>query len=242
MKELTPKSLRFIPAALGLLICLLANHAGATFTTWDPQGTTGANPYTGDLSGTWENAKWSTSQIGQATPQAWVENTSALFAVHTDTVTPAFTVTMNSDHTVAGIYDGNQTPNACTVTISGTGKIILPASTTQQFFAGGSGCGTITVNNVIAGTSAILQAPGCGSLYLYGVNTYSGGTLLSGAGGVNFNNNSSFGTGTITWGAASTVLANQAASGTVTIANAVATAAGDTQIIVGNTTSTLYHS
>ena len=38
MKNLTPKSLRFIPAALGLLFALLANHAGAAIIYWDNNG------------------------------------------------------------------------------------------------------------------------------------------------------------------------------------------------------------
>src|ERR1035441_373110 len=190
MKDLTPNSFHFIPAALGLVFCLLANHARAAVTTWDPQGTTGANPYTSDLSQSWENAKWSTSQTGQATPGAWVEGNQALFAVHSGTGTPAFTVTMSNNHTVAGIYDGPQTPNACTVTITGSGTMILPASTTQQFFAGGSACGTITVNNVISGSSAIIQSPGCGGLILKGNNTYSGGFQVDGTGGVSFGHRS----------------------------------------------------
>src|ERR1035441_10374533 len=127
MKNLTPNSFRFIPAALGLVFSLLANNAGATYTTWDPQGSTGANPYTGSMTETWEHAKWSTSETGQASPVNWVESTAAVFGVHTGTGTPAFTVTMNSDHTVAGIFDGEQTPDSCNVTISGTGKMNLPA-------------------------------------------------------------------------------------------------------------------
>src|ERR1017187_1257646 len=113
MKNLTPNSFRFIPAALGLVFSLLANHAGASVTTWDPQGTTGGNPYTSSMSQTWENAKWSTSQTGQATQQAWVENTAALFAVHAGNGTPTFTITMNGNHTVAGMFDGPDTPNSC---------------------------------------------------------------------------------------------------------------------------------
>src|ERR1035441_9834399 len=125
MKENISNPLRFIPVALGLLFALLANHAGAVITTWDPQGSNTQNYYLGDLSGTWESSKWSTSQTGQATPVAWVENTAALFAVHSGTGTPAFTVTMNANHTVAGVFDGSLTPNPCPVTINGTGTFVL---------------------------------------------------------------------------------------------------------------------
>src|ERR1035441_1021161 len=58
MKNLTPNSFRFIPAALGLVVTLLANHAAATYTTWDPQGSNTQNPYLSSMSQTWENAKW----------------------------------------------------------------------------------------------------------------------------------------------------------------------------------------
>ena len=51
MKNLTSNSLRFIPAALGLIFSLLANHARAGVSYWDPNGTgsVGGN-------GTWDAA------------------------------------------------------------------------------------------------------------------------------------------------------------------------------------------
>src|ERR1035438_9316281 len=128
MKKLTLNSLRSIPAALCLVFCLLANHAGAGISSWDPQGTTGANPYLSSMSGTWETSNWSTSQTGQATPGAWVEGNAALFAVHSGTGTPAFTVTMNANHIVAGIFDGSLTPNPCPVTIAGSGPFFNAAN------------------------------------------------------------------------------------------------------------------
>jgi len=91
--------------------------------TWDPQGTSGANPYTGSMSGTWENAEWSSSPSGQASPAGWAEGNNALFAVNTGTGTPAFTVTMNKGHTVAGIYNGSETTGPCMVTIAGKGTM-----------------------------------------------------------------------------------------------------------------------
>src|ERR1035441_5796492 len=109
MKKLTPNTFKFIPAALCLLFCLLANHAWAGITTWDPQGSNTQNYYLGSLSQTWENNEWSTSQTGQATPGAWVEGNAALFAVHSGPGSPAFTVSMNANHPVAGIFDGSLT-------------------------------------------------------------------------------------------------------------------------------------
>ena len=57
MKNRTPKSLRFIPAALGLVFVLLANHAGAANKWWDNNGAGAAT------SGTWDttHSYWATS-------------------------------------------------------------------------------------------------------------------------------------------------------------------------------------
>jgi hypothetical protein len=64
MKNLTPKSLRFIPAALGLVFCLLANHAGAQ-QGWDPNGTTSIGG-----SGTWDTTTQSWTPNGTETQVA----------------------------------------------------------------------------------------------------------------------------------------------------------------------------
>ena len=45
--------------------------ARAAVIYWDPQGTTGSNPYTNNLSGFWEAPSWSTTNTGQAVPQVW---------------------------------------------------------------------------------------------------------------------------------------------------------------------------
>ena len=89
---------------------------------WDPQGTSGSNPYTGSISGTWESSDWSVAGTGQTTPVAWAEGRAACFGANTGNGTPAFTVTMNSTHTVNGIYDGALSPNASTITLTGSGR------------------------------------------------------------------------------------------------------------------------
>ena len=98
----------------------------AGIITWDPQGTTD-QCLTDSLSGTWEGNNWSTSETGQATPGAWPEGNAAVFAVASGTGTPAFVVTMNANHTVAGIFDGSLTPNPCQVAITGSGIITIPS-------------------------------------------------------------------------------------------------------------------
>ena len=242
MKNLTPNSLRLIPAALALVFSLLANHARATFTTWDPQGTVttpnthysgSSSFYTGNLSQTWENAEWSTSQTGQASPQTWIEGNDAVFAVHTGTGTPAFTVTMNANHTVAGIFDGPETPNPCQVTISGTGTLFLTGATVGfDVTSNTSDAGSVTIDNVIAGASSQLWGEGNGSIVLNNANTYGGGFNIDGGGGVSFGNDAAFGTGTISWAVAGFI--QPATTSAFNIGNAMTHLAGVTETFAGN--------
>ena len=81
-------------------------------------------------------------------------------------------------------------------------------------------------------SSPVMQLPHCsgrvhsvalpGSLFLYGNNTYAGGTVLNTGSGLNFNTGNSFGTGPITYSSTLTtgVLANPASTAPVTINNA----------------------
>ncbi len=130
---------------------------------WDPQGTTGSNPYTGSMTGTWENNNWSYGSTGLATPVAWAEGKATCFGVHTGTNTtshvgtPAYTVTMNSSHVVAGFFDGALAPNACDVTIQGSGIINL-ASGPQALDAHNASDGSfayLRINCVIAGNGQL---------------------------------------------------------------------------------------
>src|SRR5581483_4704834 len=197
---------KFKLSGLGLCLALFASDAGAVITTWDPQGTTGANPYLGNSSGTWESALWSTSQTGQATPGNWVEATAALFSVHAGFGTPAYTVTMNANHTVAGIFDGPLTPNSATVDITGTGTMFMQSGNLNGFSlrtATDNSQALVTLDVVIAGgsTAGICAEEG-GQLFLNAANTYGGGSYLGYSGdsfyGIwNFNNSASFGTGFI---------------------------------------------
>jgi hexosaminidase len=203
-----------------LIWLLLAHNGLGAVTTWDPQGMGTAQPG----NGTWENASWSTSETGQATPVGWVEGTAALFATGSSTNTPAFTVTMNSSHTVAGVFNGALTPGPCPVTINGVGSILLPPSTLQGFDSGTNA--STTINVPIAG-AATLVVEGHGLLYLNAANSYSGGTILGFhnapfTGSIYFNNNASFGTGPISMtnnGTGGSLVAE--GSGAYTIANAV---------------------
>lgn len=207
MKSLRLNPVKFIPTGLCLVFALLAGRAQAALTYLDPQGTTGADPYLGNMTGTWESSSWSTSSNGVASPGAWVEGTAAYFGVNTGNGTPAYTVTMNANHTIAGVFDGDLAPDSSTVTINGTGHWLLSGS--QGFSVHDSSDGSLA--NVIIdvpiadGTNAgqVVTEGTSGQLYLNGANTYSGGTSLgfssvSWAATLNFDNSSSFGSGTVT--------------------------------------------
>src|SRR5579883_1391860 len=101
------KPFKLIQACLCLFAIILIRPANAvTFYYWDPQGTTAGNPYTGNMSGVWESNLWSTSSAGQSNTIPWVDGGLASFGVHTGNSTPAYTVTMNNSHTVAGVFNG----------------------------------------------------------------------------------------------------------------------------------------
>jgi len=184
------------------------NAIGGTYT-WDPEGTaTNGNIntsgyYSASLSGTWESASWSTqtTEKGQAVPVVWAEGSNALFAAYTGTGTPAFTVTMNSNHTVAGFFDGPDFPNPCPVTLTGTGIINLPSGMDYFYITSDTGDpGSLTISNVVAGPGSIYWYNTCcgvGTLVLDGQNTFTGGIILNAGGVVGFGNNSAFGTGSI---------------------------------------------
>lgn len=231
MKNHSTNSLRFIAAAFGLVVALLANHARAAVTYWDPEGTftptapskayTGqasskTPPVPGTLAGTWETSSWSTSGTGVAAPVAWIEGTAGCFAVGGGSTnnpngvpdsTVNFTVTMNANHIVAGMFVGILTPNAVNVTINGAGTMTNLTGNLNGFALYDSSDGALanmTIDVPLAGgTTAGICPEYNGQLSLNGINTYSGGTYLGynglsfGAAVWNFNNPASFGTGPI---------------------------------------------
>ncbi len=181
-----------------LVLALSASNALAAFSYWDPQGRGAGGP----VNGTWENLDWSPNSTGSTTPVAWGENNAAVFAVGGNGSTP-FTVTMNASHTVAGIFNPHNGAGPCSVTISGTGTMIMPAGTQQGFFA--TSPAVITINVPISGSGAQLIPESSGELDLNGANTYTGGTAIGFAGNtmfngtINFNNSAAFGTGPVSF-------------------------------------------
>src|SRR5581483_6280438 len=221
---------------------LVIGNGAAAIYYWDPQGTTGGNPYTGSMTGNWESTYWSAGSGGQTTPSAWFEGQAVCFGVNTGNGTPAFTVTANANHTFAGMFDGPLNPNSCNVTVNGSGVLTL-ASGPQGFSMITASDGSqafMTISNVIAGIGQAVPE-GYGQLSLNGANTFSGGTALGYTGNpftgiINFNNNSSFGSGTITLQSLGNTAA-LVAEGTsaINIPNAVTVASATTNNIVGNT-------
>ena len=158
------------------------------------------------MTGTWESTNWSTSSSGQAAPVKWTNGVAACFGVNTGIGTPAFTMLMNSNDIVNGIFIGSLNPNSCAVTIYGPG--IMTITNLQGFNihnASDGSLGILTISNTIADGpvfKGILNPQNNGQIYLYGSNTWAGGTSLgySGAswnGTVYFDTTNAFGLGTI---------------------------------------------
>src|ERR1019366_8861619 len=220
MRRPTQNSLKLMSAALGLGFCLLANHAGAqTQMWWDNNA---ASPAT---SGTWDqgvSSFWSTTSALSASPTTFSSGNFAIFAAGSTTIS-ALTITVPGAVTCEGLGDGTTDVGGASgaavtaLTFSGAGSINLPAGQ-WSIECGGSG-NSITINVPITGTGGIIQHNN-GSLYLYGVNTYSGGTGVTGGQILYYNNNASFGTGPITNTGSSSIL--NTLGSMVTLPNAIA--------------------
>src|SRR5262249_24768438 len=156
------------------------------------------------------------------------------FAAGTD-ATGSYTVTMNANHTMVGMILEDGSPNS-TLTIKGTGTLGIDGGIIQGFLVRGGS--NVKILNSIGGTGGIEFQTNCGigvgSLYLYGNNSYQGGTVLATGGGLNFNINNSFGTGPISWNnTTSQVIADLDASSPITLANTMTTKAGSALVYVG---------
>jgi autotransporter-associated beta strand protein len=235
MNNRPANSLRFLPAALGLAVCLLAGNAKAQ-SYFDVNNATAGSGVASAGSYSWEDPNWSTSPSGNAGTINWfgggLEGTAIRFAAGTDAAANNYTVTANADHLFAGMF--LQADGGGAVTLNGSGVLSL-VSGIQGFQINGS-AQSLVVNSVLGGAGGI-QTGLNGSLYLYGNNNYGGGTVLGSSAALYFNNGNSFGTGPIGWGTAqpttsATVLATPAATAPMTIANHVVANAG-TQIFLG---------
>jgi autotransporter-associated beta strand protein len=174
---------------------------------------------------------WSTNSALSAALTNFASGSAAAFAAGT-AASGAYSVTLNTTQTVAGIFNG-LTPSIGTVTINGSGAINTPSGL-QPFFTVSPG--STIVNVPIGGVGQIVVGQN-GQLYLDATNTYLGGTQLGISstpftGTVFINNNASFGTGRITMFSSGGTIALQGTAA-VTLANPVTTAA-TTLNIIGN--------
>jgi autotransporter-associated beta strand protein len=217
MKNLARTSRKFLSVGLRLLCCLLAYNAGAAVQYWDPNGTVsiGGN-------GTWDTTslQWSATSTQNATLSAWTSGNAADFCAGPtgSTAQGTFTVAVNSAITMGGIFNGALNPGPCDVTINGTGSFIIGSGVTAAFSNNG-GTAATRIGIPITGAGIVNPQSTSGQLFLNAANTYSGGTLLSVASLVNFNNNSAFGSGAITLTGSGGALIATASS--ITIGNAI---------------------
>ncbi len=228
-----------------------ARQAPAAVSYWDPEGFRGNyTTYTGgSLSGTWENNSWGRNGDGSAGPTAdkgvvstvaFTEGDAAVFAVGAGATntgvsasTTTFGVTMNGNHTIAGIFDGSINNKSCKVTIDGTGVLTLTngfdAFNITTNATDGS-VGSVTVNVILAGPGILTAENNGGQIFLNASNTWTGGTqigfsnITAFTGTLNFSNNNSLGSGPIvivTGSSATTCGTLQCTNPGVVITNAV---------------------
>lgn len=233
MKNISMNSLRFIAAGLCLLVSLLANNTkAATNFFFDQNGTTAGY----GSSGSWDDANWATASGGTLATGNWVAGGFARFFS-----TGAYTVTVNADESMAGLYD---TVSGSTLTINGAGSgdlnvtsvgghTLFDGENVQGFLVTGA-ASSVIINAPIVGAGGVDQQLS-GSLSLFGNNTYAGGTEVTGGQITYYNNNNSFGTGPIIVSGNSQTLVNGSSSALTIANNFFFTAAnGDINLAGGN--------
>jgi fibronectin-binding autotransporter adhesin len=231
MKKTYLKSIGASTSLTVLLGLLAANQAGAAVIYYNPSG--GAAQVTSGSTYTWDtvSTQWdTTSSVLGGGVQVWNSIDAACF-VGGSTFSGTITVDVAaSGVNLPGLFNGALSPAGMFLTINGPGVMNWNAGLGGLDTSGSDG-GTTTINAVMGGAGQI-ETEGSDSLFLNANNTYTGGTLLGGAGGVNFSTSQAFGTGTITWGRSAMVLASQGTQA-LTLANNMLTATGDVLTFVG---------
>lgn len=216
MKQNNTKAYKFLAAGLCLAAAIQTiSHAQAQtyFTTNVVSGSTYS----------WEDDNWGITNAAPFT-SAWAGDGTAEFYAHS----AAYTVTVGVSENMAGLYQAGT--NTLTITnssaagalnITATGSPVnftnagVQVAEAQQFYL----YGNVLIYAPITGTIGIEQRTS-GALGLYGTNTYSGGTVLTGGQVTDFNNNNSFGTGNLVIDGTGEALVNVATS-LVTLSNNV---------------------
>lgn len=187
-------------AAGGLAVAGMANQASAaTQQYYDANGTTAGYGITDGGSYSWDDPNWASASGGAAATSTWVTDGTGFArffgAGTTGTNAASYTVTVNNDEKMAGLF---VTANGVNVTINAAGAGTLDISSGVQGFLNGGGSSTLRINAPLSGSGGFEPENG-GTIFLAGTNTYTGGTLLAQSGTLTyFNNGSAFGTGDIT--------------------------------------------
>jgi hypothetical protein len=217
----------------------LANSATAVVLPqyFDVNGTTAGSGVVNGGSYSWEGTTWSSNSAGTTISFPWTEGNRAIFSAGND-ATGSYSVTANANHTISGLFFNSGTNNS--LTINGPGQLSLAAGSnslsTGTFSVGQS----IIINASLTGSGALgisgLGSSGAGTFYLYGNNSYTGGTFLNTGSTVYFNNNNSFGTGTISWYGVSPTMSPQGSSA-ITLPNAMNAGLSGTLTFAGPATA-----
>lgn len=236
MKSKPVKSLRVLSAGLCLSSLIFTAHSvqGATLYFGVASGISAGGTYS------WDAANWSSSSSGPYTVN-WASNTFAWFGA-----SPSYTVTVNTNESMAGLFldaagnltindAGNNTGSLNISTNGGDDINNVDNSYFQGFLCSySSGSANVIINAPVTGAGGIEQE-GYGNLSLFGTNTFTGGTELTGGQNIYFNNPYAFGTGHIVIGAYSTdsALVNNTSSA-LTIANSFYFAEDGDSVILAN--------
>jgi hypothetical protein len=185
------KFVKFLAAISSLMWTLLPEDAQAN-TFFDVNGATTGFGIVNGGSYSWDDPIWTSSSGGTTATFAYPG--AGTFPRFTPPASTAFTVTVNADEHLAGLFT---TVSTMTMTInSASGGFLDIDSGDQGFLLSG----TLIINAPIGGTGGLgPENNSSGTIKLFGNNTYSGGTPYgySGAPLTYFNNNNSFGTGPI---------------------------------------------
>lgn len=182
-------NLPYISTCLCLFSCLCASRSQAQNQYFDINGATSGYGVAANGSYSWDAANWGVSG-GTGATTTWGAGTFARFYG-----AATYTVTVNNDELMAGMYQNGGSGHNLTVNSAGSGA--LDIATGDQGFLAASGT-TLTLNALITGSGG-LAPESSGNIIINNANTYTGGTAIgySGTPLTYFNNNNAFGSGTI---------------------------------------------
>jgi fibronectin-binding autotransporter adhesin len=157
----------------------LANVASASNRYWDANGSTAGS---GNTSGAWSTgtANWNLNSDGTGATSPWVAGDLAIFSAGSDG-TGAFSASIFGTQSVAGIdfLEGTVTVTFGTLSLTGADDINVAFNRAA------------TIDSIIAGSAGLTKS-GLGTLVLGGVNSFTGGVVIS-AGRVSVDSDSAFG-------------------------------------------------